>query len=298
MQKAGFIGLGVMGEPMCRNLAQKSKVKVVGFDRDSEPLLRLAQHGVAAAKSVREAADGAEVIFLCLPSGEAVHDVAHARDGLLAAVQAGQIVVDCSTSSFEVTHKLQKAFSERGVVFIDAPIARTRAAAEAGKLSVMVGADQQTFDKVSPLIGTFAEEITLCGAVGAGQVVKILNNMILFQIVVVLSEAKAIGEHAGVDPAVLFETLSKGSADSFALRNHGMKAVLKDDFPLRAFSVEYACKDLKYALELAKSAGVYSQGAHTVNALFERAIADGMGKNYWPVVSRLIETPSASKAGK
>ncbi|MGZ5127818.1 MAG: NAD(P)-dependent oxidoreductase, partial [Burkholderiales bacterium] len=253
------------------------------------PLDRLAKHGVVAAKSVRETAEGADAVFLCLPSGEAVHDVAHATDGLLSSVKAGQIVVDCSTSSVDVTRKLQRDFAERSVSFIDAPIARTRAAAEAGKLSVMVGSDQTTFDKVRPLISTFAEEITLCGAVGAGQVVKILNNMILFQIVVVLSEAKSIGERAGVDPNMLFETLAKGSADSFALRNHGTN-VLTGNFPLRAFSVEYARKDLKYALQLAKSVGVEVQGGQTVDELFDRAIERGMGKNYWPVVSRLIGT--------
>ena len=288
MKKIGFIGLGVMGEPMCRNLALKCGIAVVGFDRDTAPLQRLAAHGVSSAASLRDLAEGADVIFLCLPSGEAVSEVAHAEDGLLTVVKPGQIVVDCSTSSVEVTQRLYKEFVGRSATFIDAPIARTRAAAEAGKLSVMVGSDEETFDTVRPLIAAFAEEITLCGAVGAGQVVKILNNMILFQTVVMLSEAKAIGERAGVDPAILFETLAKGSADSFALRNHGMKAILRDDFPLRAFSVEYARKDLNYALQLAKSVGVETDAAHKVNALFEQAIEAGMGRQYWPVVSRLI----------
>ena len=289
MKRVGFIGLGVMGEPMCRNLAVKAEVEVVGYDRDAAPLQRLAEHGVSSARSLREVAEDAEVIFLCLPSGEAVSEVAHAQDGLLAVVRPGQIVVDCSTSSVEVTQWLHREFAEVGATFIDAPIARTRAAAEAGKLSVMVGSDEATFEKVRPLLMTFAEEITLCGAVGSGQVVKILNNMILFQIVVVLAEAKSIGESAGVNPEVLFETLAKGSADSFALRNHGMKAILKDDFPLRAFSVEYARKDMNYALQLAKSAGVDPPGARKVNALFSQAIEAGLGKQYWPVVSRLIE---------
>jgi len=288
MKKIGFIGLGVMGEPMCRNLALKCGIAVVGFDRDTAPLQRLAAHGVSSAASLRDLAEGADVIFLCLPSGEAVSEVAHAEDGLLTVVKPGQIVVDCSTSSVEVTQRLHKEFAGRSATFIDAPIARTRAAAEAGKLSVMVGSDEETFDTVRPLIAAFAEEITLCGAVGSGQVVKILNNMILFQTVVMLSEAKAIGERAGVDPGLLFETLAKGSADSFALRNHGMKAILRDDFPLRAFSVEYARKDLNYALQLAKSVGVETDAAHKVNAVFERAIEAGMGRQYWPVVSRLI----------
>ena len=110
-------------------------------------------------------------------------------------------------------------------------MARTRAAAEAGTLSVMVGADPELFERARPLIATFATEITLCGPVGSGQVVKILNNMVLFETVVALSEARAIARRSGVDPQVLLETFTRGSADSFALRNHGVKAILPGEFP-------------------------------------------------------------------
>jgi 3-hydroxyisobutyrate dehydrogenase-like beta-hydroxyacid dehydrogenase len=288
MRQIGFIGLGVMGEPMCRNLAVKSGLRVAGYDLSPAPLERLAPHGVVRAASVREAVSGSDVVFLCLPSGEAVFELAHAAGGLLANVAAGQLVADLSTSSVEVTRQLQKDFAARGATFIDTPIARTRAAAEAGTLSVMVGADAASFGRVRPLIETFAEEITLCGPVGSGQVLKILNNMILFHNVCVLAEAKKIGEHAGVDSTVLFETLAKGSADSFALRNHGIKAVLKDDFPLKAFSVRYARKDLGYARQLAKSAGIDGQSSQKIDALFAQAIEAGDGDRYWPVISRLI----------
>lgn len=284
----GFIGLGVMGEPMCRNVAVKSGLRVVGYDLDASPLKRLAAHGVVRAASVREAAAESDVVFLCLPSGEAVADLARGSGAMLDIVRKGAIVVDLSTSSMDTTRELERAFAARGVRFIDAPIARTRAAAEAGKLSVMVGADEETFGRVRPLIETFAEEITLCGPVGSGQVLKILNNMILFHNVLVLAEAKSIGQHAGVDPRVLFETLAKGSADSFALRNHGIKAVLEDDFPLRAFSVKYARKDLGYARQLADSAGVNSDTASRIDRLFDRAIEAGYGDEYWPVISRLV----------
>ncbi len=278
-----------MGEPMCRNLAIKSGLRVVGYDRDPQPLERLAKHGVVRAASVREAAAVSDAVLLCLPSGEAVSELAHSADGLLAVIHKGQVVIDLSTSSVEITRDLHQEFAMRGAMFVDAPIARTRAAAEAGKLSVMVGSDAQTLERIRPLIETFAEEITLCGPVGSGQVVKILNNMILFHNVLVLTQAKAIGEHAGVDPAVLFETLAKGSADSFALRNHGMKAVLKDEYPLRAFSVRYARKDLNYARQLAESAGVDGETAEKIDELFSEAIEAGYGDQYWPVISRLIK---------
>ena len=152
----------------------------------------------------------------------------------------------------------------------------------------MVGAAPDVFEQIKPLIATFASDIALCGPVGCGQVLKILNNMVLFETVVAISEAKAIGEKAGVDAKVLFDTLSKGSADSFALRNHGMKAVLPGEFPERAFSVLYARKDLKYALKLAQETGVDARGARVVDQWFAEAIEAGLGEQYHPVISHLM----------
>jgi 3-hydroxyisobutyrate dehydrogenase-like beta-hydroxyacid dehydrogenase len=288
-ETAGFIGLGVMGEPICRNLALKSRLKVIAFDIDPSPLERLREAGVLPCRTAGAAVGSSDVVFLSLPSGEIVRELARAKDGLLATVRPDQVVVDLGTSPVELTRELAHDFARRGALFIDAPVARTRAAAEAGTLSVMVGATASAFDRVRPLIATFASEITHCGPVGCGQVVKILNNMILFQIGVAISEAKAIGERSGVDLALLFDTLAKGSADSFALRNHGVKAILPGDFPLRSFSVEYARKDLRYALSLAATTRVESRNAHHVDELFARAIASGLGDRYWPVVSQLIE---------
>ena len=124
----------------------------------------------------------------------------------------------------------------------------------------MVGAAPDLFAKVEPLIRHFATEVTNCGGIGAGQVTKILNNMVLFQTVNALAEAAAIARRSGVEPKLLFETLSKGSADSFALRNHGLKAMIPGEFPERAFSTEYALKDLSYALDLARDVELVDAG--------------------------------------
>lgn len=290
--RIGFIGLGVMGEPMCRNLARKAGLPVIAFDLDPAPLQRLAADGVTEAGSISEVAAKADVIFLSLPSGEVVHQLVHQQGGLLEGAREAQVVVDLSTSPVDTTRALAQVLLQRGVLFADAPVARTRAAAEAGTLSVMVGAEPALYERIEPLIACFASDITLCGTVGCGQVVKILNNMVLFETVMALGEAKAIGERAGVDPALLFETLSKGSADSFALRSHGMKAMLPGDFPQRAFSVRYARKDLHYAIKLAGETAVDARGAHLVDTLFERAIDEGLGDDYHPVISRLLAARS------
>ena len=158
----------------------------------------------------------------------------------------------------------------------------------------MVGADPELFERARPLIATFATEITLCGPVGSGQVVKILNNMVLFETVVALSEARAIARRSGVDPQVLLETFTRGSADSFALRNHGVKAILPGEFPEKAFPVDYARKDLRYALALAEQTGVEALGAHNVDRWFALALAQGHGSRYFPVISRVIDPDSGS----
>ncbi len=289
--RVGFIGLGVMGEPICRHLATKSGHAVHAYDANDAPLLRSAAHGVVRARSVREAASGAGVVFLSLPSGEVVDAVARQADGLLACAAPGQLVVDLGTSAVDTTRALAAAFAERGATWVDAPVARTRAAAESGTLAVMVGATPEVAASLEPLLRTFATDVTHCGPVGCGQVVKILNNMVLFETVVALAEAKAIGERAGVPGARLFEALSRGSADSFALRNHGVKAMIPDEYPERSFSVRYARKDLDYALRLAEELGVPVHGARVVDGWFERAIAAGDGERYHPVISKRIGRP-------
>lgn len=287
----GFIGLGVMGEPICRNLVRKSGCTVKAFDLASEPLQRIAADGGTIALSVADAVKGSDVIFLCLPSAKHVRNVVESDGGLLASIGSGQTVIDLGTSAVDVTRDFAARLAAKGARWIDAPIARTRQAAQDGTLSVMVGATDAQFAQVEPLIRHFATDVTLCGGTGAGQVTKILNNMVLFETVNALAEAAAIARRSGVAPKLLLETLSKGSADSFALRNHGMKAIVPGEFPLRAFSTEYALKDLSYALDLASQVGVNPRGAALVGEIFHEAIDAGTGDNYFPVISKLIDAP-------
>jgi 3-hydroxyisobutyrate dehydrogenase len=153
----------------------------------------------------------------------------------------------------------------------------------------MVGATGELFAAIEPLIRCFATDVTNCGGTGAGQVTKILNNMVLFETVNALAEAVALARRNGVDPALLLDTLSKGSADSFALRNHGMKAIVPGNFPERAFSTEYALKDLSYALELAADAGIKIRGAELIGKVLQEAIDAGSGGAYFPVIAKHID---------
>jgi 3-hydroxyisobutyrate dehydrogenase len=287
-QSIGFIGLGVMGEPICRNLVKKSGAHVIAFDVAAEPLQRLHTDGAAVAGTVADVVAQSEIVFLCLPSAKHVRAVFEG-DGILKNIRERQIVVDLGTSSVSQTRDFAKQLQAKGAAWLDAPIARTRQAAQDGTLSVMVGAAPALYAAIEPLIRCFATDVTHCGDVGAGQVTKILNNMVLFATVNALAEAVAVARRNGVDPKLLLDTLSKGSADSFALRNHGMKAIVPGVFPKRAFSTEYALKDLSYALELAGDAGLRIRGAELTARILQEAIDAGSGDAYFPVIARHID---------
>lgn len=283
----GFIGLGVMGEPMCGHLARGSGIPVLASDLRPEPLQRLAASGVKAA-SVQEIAASCNVILLSLPDGKAVAAVVAQLEPHL---RGGQCVVDTSTSPVELTRQIGARLGAKGIHYADAPVARTREAASRGELSIMVGATADTFARIRPILETMGSDVTHCGPVGCGQVVKILNNMLVFQHCGALAEAIAIGRRNGVAPDVLLPTMAMGSGDSFVLRNHGMKAMLPGVFPERAFSTRYAMKDLSYALEMADAAGLDVAAAKLTMARLQLAEAAGYGDQYHPVVLKVIDKP-------
>ena len=286
MDKLGFIGLGVMGEPMCRNLAARHRGRVLAHDIRPEPLKRLSVDGVTAARSIQELAAQAEVIFLSLPAEPQVRAVGLE---LSLAARPGQAIVDCSTAPVALARELAKAFTARGAHFADAPVARTRQAAIDGTLAFMVGCDGFLFHRIEPLLRAMGSDVIHCGAAGAGQAVKLLNNLVLSTTVTALAEAMAVAKASGlVDPKVLFEALAKGSADSFALRNHGMKSLLPESHPQRAFPVSYMLKDVSYALEFARDAGLDLQSAGTVKRLLEEAASAGFADAYHTAVIEAV----------
>ena len=281
----GFIGLGVMGEPMCGHLARRSGLKIMAHDQRPEPLERVIADGVQAMPPAEMAAT-CDLILLSLPDGNAVQAVLAEIEPLL---RPGQIVVDTSTSPVAMTRDIGARLAARGIAYADAPIARTREAAARGELSIMVGAEDAVFAHIRAVLETMGTDVTHCGPVGSGQVVKILNNMLLFQNVCALAEALAVGRRNGVSPEILLSTVAKGSGDSFALRNHGMKAMVPNNYPLRAFSTRYAMKDLSYALEMAKAAGLDLEGAELTMKRLQLSEANGHGDEYFPAVRHLID---------
>jgi len=286
----GFIGLGVMGKPMCRNLALKSGTKVIAADLRPEPLAELAADGVEAADSIPDLVAQCDIIFLSLPGEKEVRQICLGAGGLIEHVRKGQTVVDTSTAPVTLSQELGKRFAEKGVDFADAPVARTRQAAIDGTLAITVGGDAAVLERIRPYLACMSNEITHCGGHGAGEAVKLLNNMLVTMTTVALAEAITVARESGVvSDKVLFEAMTKGSADSFVLRNHGMKSLLPDDHPLRAFPVTYMLKDLSYALQLAENAGLSLRSANVVKGLLERTIELGHGEKYHTAVVKAVE---------
>ena len=288
VEALGFIGLGVMGEPMCANLARKSGLPVYATDVRSEPRERLAKIGVRPEASIADVVKNSDIAFLSLPSIAEVAEVCLGPNGIAAAQGRTHTIVDMSTSAAKGTRDLAAQLRDKGLNLIDAPVARMRQAAIDGTLSIMVGASAGDFKMIEPLLSCMGTEVTHCGDIGSGQVVKILNNMVVFMTVNALAEALAIGRKAGVDGALLFDVMSKGSADSFALRTPGQKALVPGNFPTNTFPTTYAIKDIKLALELAEQGGIDAASAALTAGLLEKTNAAGYGQNYYPAMINLI----------
>ena len=288
----GFIGLGVMGGPMCANLASKHTGPVHAFDTNAEALAVAAQNGALAAGSVAELATACDVILLSLPSGVQVRDVCLGPDGITGSGSAGLTVIDLSTTSVADARSVASELAEHGIEFADAPVARTREAARNGTLSIMVGASQPLFERIEPLLRHMGSDVTHCGEVGCGQVVKLVNNTLVFTHTAVLAEMMVTAERAGVDAGTLLDAVSKGSGDSFVLRNHGRKSMAPREFPDNAFPSTYVLKDIGYSIELAREFGVDPQLAEVAQAYYRSVVDAGLGDKYFPVVAKLIREQS------
>jgi len=282
----GFIGLGVMGEPMSINLARKSGQPLHVYDRASDAMARVVAQGGLASASVADVAACADIVFLSLPSIDQVESVV---EEILASPKRPGMIVDMSTSDVARTRTLAGRLREIGIGFVDAPVARTKQAAVAGTLMISVGGSVGDVARLRPMLECMGSDVLHCGDIGSGQILKILNNMMVFMTVNALAEVLTIGRRSGMDGEKLFELLSQGSADSFVLRNHGMKSMAKDEFPEKTFPLTYAIKDASLALALADSADFKPHIARYAHDLMCQARDAGYAQNYHPVTVKLID---------
>jgi 3-hydroxyisobutyrate dehydrogenase-like beta-hydroxyacid dehydrogenase len=285
----GFVGLGVMGGPMCRNVAQKHGGDVVAFDLSDSAFAALDGTRARRASTLNEVAQQADVVFLSLPGSRQVEQVCLGPQGLAGHLRSASVIVDLSTTSVAVARTIAAQLSPQGIAFADAPVARTREAAQRGELSIMVGAEESLYARIEPMLRHMGSDVTRCGGVGCGQVVKLINNALVFENTVAIAEMMVLSERAGVPPAVLLDAVSKGSGDSYALRNHARKAMLPREFPEKSFPPEYVLKDMAYVLELAAQVGVSAHITKLAQRYYAAALNHGWAGRYYPAVIEIVD---------
>ncbi|HTV96235.1 MAG TPA: NAD(P)-dependent oxidoreductase [Steroidobacteraceae bacterium] len=285
----GFVGLGVMGAPMCRNVALKHAAEVIAFDTNAAAFAALDGTRARRAATLAQLAEQADIVFLSLPGSQQVQQVCLGAQGLASASHPPSIIVDLSTTTVAAARAVAAGLSSRGIAFADAPVARTREAARRGELSIMVGADESLYARLEPLLRYMGSDVTRCGGVGCGQVVKLINNALVFENTVAIAEMMVVGERAGVPPAVLLDAVSKGSGDSYALRNHARKAMLPRQFPEKSFPPEYVLKDIGCLLELAAQVGVAARITELAQRYYAATASGGWSGRYYPAVIEVID---------
>ncbi|MEZ2353923.1 2-hydroxy-3-oxopropionate reductase [Caballeronia sp. RCC_10] len=269
--KAGFIGLGIMGLPMAANLV-KNGVELAAFTRSGVPA-ELTQAGATASDSPAAVAEKADVIFLMVPDTPDVERVLFGENGVANSLRAGQIVVDMSSISPIATREFAAKVRERGADYLDAPVSGGEVGAKAASLTIMVGGAQATFDKVKPLFEMMGKNISLIGEVGAGQVCKVANQVIVAATIEAVGEALLLASKAGVDAEKVRTALMGGFASSRILEVHGERMTKRTFNP--GFRIELHQKDLNLALATAQSLGVSLPNTATCQALFNACTAHG-----------------------
>lgn len=287
-EKIGFIGLGAMGSPMSRNLL-KSGYSLFVCDLIEERVNTLVKMGAQAISTPGEVAEKSDVIITIVQSSPQVRKVILGENGVIEGVRERQVVIDMSTIDPMTTRIVAEKLSNRGVKMLDAPVAKGVAAAVAGTLAIFVGGDKSVFEICNDILSAMGTDIFYVGDTGAGEVVKLANNLMVATITCALAEVLVLGSKAGVDADVLYEALSKGSGDSFVLRNHYKNNVLKGLFKKGVFPVNYMLKDLELALTTGKEYKVPLYFGALAAQAYEQARAAGYEEEYHPVVIRALE---------
>ena len=281
MTRIGFIGVGMMGHGMAKNLLAKGFPLSFTVHRDRSRIADLVAAGAQEVKSAADLARDSDVVILCVTGSPQVEENVYGANGLLAAARPGLTVVDTSTAEPGSTAKIREAFAAKDATYVDAPLARTPKEAEEGRLNVMVGADDATFTRLEPVFAAFCENIFHVGPPGAGHTLKLVNNFMALTIVASIGEAFAVAAKAGVKLDKLFEVVSQGALNSPIFQMMAGGAVAGDLTRMK-FSIQNAAKDLRYYTHLAESLPVASFIGEAVHQSFSQAVALGLGERMVP----------------
>ena len=283
MAKVAFIGLGTMGYPMAGHL-QKAGHEVTVFNRTSAKANTWVEtYGGASAATPAEAAQGAEIVFVCVGNDQDLYQVTTGEGGAISGMQAGAILVDHTTASADAARALAAACAQAGLGFLDAPVSGGQAGAENGALSIMIGGEQSVYDTVASVIDAYAKSHSLLGPVGAGQLAKMMNQICIAGLVQGLAEAIHFGQKSGMDVAAVIDVIQHGAAGSWQMVNRH-KTMIEDHYDY-GFAVDWMRKDLGIVLDEARNNGAQLP----VTALVDQFYGDvqALGGNRWDTSSLL-----------
>lgn len=273
-ENIGFIGLGIMGKPMVRNLLKAGYVPCV-YNRSRDAVSELAAEGARAANSSKEIAERSDIVITMLPDSPDVEAVVLGTNGILEGAHDGLLLIDMSTISPVVTKRIAVELEKAGTKMLDAPVSGGDKGAIAGTLSIMAGGDARDFERAMPLFEAMGKTIRHCGPLGSGQVVKACNQIVVALVIEAISEAMVLGSKAGVDPDVILQILSGGLAQNRVLDLRGPKMIEHDFTP--GFKARLHRKDMGIILETAREFGVTLPVSALVDQMFTNLVASGYG---------------------
>lgn len=293
--KIGFIGLGIMGKPMVRNLI-KAGYSVKAYDIVRENVEAALSYGAEEGKSGAEIASECPVVITMLPNSPHVKTVVLGKDGVLEGAKSGLILIDMSSIDPNVSKEIEAECRAKGVRMLDAPVSGGEPKAIDGTLSIMVGGDKALFDEMVPVLKCMGSSVVHCGAIGAGNTTKLANQIIVAGNIAVLAEALTMVKKAGVDPATVFEAIKGGLAGSTVM-NAKAPMMIEGNFK-PGFRVDLHIKDLGNALDTAHKVGAPVPLTAMVQEMFETLHADGRGGDDHSSLANYYAKVSGTKIGK
>lgn len=298
----GFIGVGLMGHGMAKNILQGGYSLVIKANRNRVPVESLLGMGAREVQTAREMAAQCDIIHLCLSNSPQVEAIIRGPDGILAGARKGLVVVDCTTADPTSTVALAAEMEAQGVHMVDAPLGRTPKEAEEGKLDAMVGASDAAFAVVKPVIECWSGTINHIGPVGAGHKMKLIMNFMSMSYAAIYAEALSLAGKSGLAPQTVRDVLAPsrmgcGFFDTF------MSCAVGGDANAHRFAIANAAKDVRYVANMAMAAGVMNPMGAAVRNYFDQAEAAGKGQDYVPTIANHIaalngfDLPAAVKKG-
>lgn len=283
-ERIGFIGLGMMGHGMAKNIVEKGFPLTVIGRSNRAPIEDLVGRGAVEARTPKEVAAKSTVIFLCVTGSPDVEGLVHGRDGLKEGLARGAIVVDCSTSDPNSTIALAADLASLGVTLVDAPLSRTPKEAWEGTLDTMVGTDTATFERLKPILETWAGRIVHVGGTGDGHRMKLLNNFVSLGYAAIYAEALTLAEKVGISPERFDSVIRNGRMDCGFYQTF-MRWTLEGDRDAHKFTQANAFKDLRYLESMADAAGIANPLGNAVKNAFATSIAAGGADEYVPMLA-------------